>query len=162
MTEQKTAKQPTPTPVDPELEEELEVEEGFSPVSYVDSTGHSTVGFGHNNVPHDGSDQFAYLTRPEARTVLDGDVMETIRELDVALPWARDLDEVRRRALVDMAFNLGVAKLCEFHRMLNCLRAGDWNGAAANGQLSVWFTQVGARAHRILKMFQTGTDPGAA
>lgn len=142
---------------DPKLVTELKAEEGFRAKPYADSQGHATIGYGHELV---STDEFSYLTETQADGVLADDMARTAEELAVALPWTAELDEVRLRALLDMAFNLGVAKLCEFHRMLDCLRLRDWNGAAANGQLSMWFTQVGARAHRILRVFQTGVDAG--
>lgn len=153
MSDQKT--QPKVAKPDPKLVAELKAEEGFREAPYKDTQGHATVGFGHELV---ATDEFSYLTETQADGVLAVDIVRTATELATALPWTSELDEVRLRALRDMAFNLGVAKLCEFHRMLDCLRLRDWNGAAANGQLSVWYTQVGARAHRILRVFQTGVD----
>lgn len=157
MSEQKTS--PKAAKPDPKLVAELKVEEGFREAPYKDTEGHATIGYGHELV---STDEFSYLTETQADEVLADDIARTAAELAVALPWTVELDEVRLRALLDMAFNLGVAKLCEFHRMLDCLRQRDWNGAAANGQLSVWYTRVGARAHRILKVFQTGVDSGVA
>lgn len=139
----------------PKLVAELKDEEGFRAAPYKDTQGHATIGYGHELIT---TDEFSYLTETQADGVLAADIARTAAELATALPWTSELDEVRRRALLDMAFNLGVAKLCEFHRMLDCLRLRDWNGAAANGQLSIWYTQVGARAHRILRVFQTGVD----
>ncbi len=154
------AAKPQPKPVDVKLVAELKIEEGFSQTPYVDTTGHETIGYGHNQVPCTGAEHFAYLTETQGEAVLANDLQRTVAELDSALLWWRQLDEVRQRALADMAFNLGVTGLCGFHRMLACLAAGDWNGAAANGQLSVWYTQTGERAHRILRMLQTGVDSG--
>lgn len=153
MSDQKTL--PKTAKPDSKLVAELKAEEGFRGASYKDTQGHATIGYGHELV---STDEFSYLTQTQADEVLADDMARTAEELSAALPWTAELDEVRLRALLDMAFNLGVAKLCEFHRMLDCLHLRDWNGAAANGQLSVWYTQVGARAHRILRVFQTGVD----
>lgn len=153
MSEQKTL--PKTAKPDSKLVAELKAEEGFREAPYKDTEGHATIGYGHELV---STDEFSYLTQTQADEVLADDMARTAEELATALPWISELDEVRLRALRDMAFNLGVEKLCEFHRMLDCLHLRDWNGAAANGQLSVWYTQVGARAHRILRVFQTGVD----
>ena len=77
-------------------------------------------------------------------------------QLDRAIPWWRGLDDVRQRVLLNMAFNLGTAKLMEFTNTLGNIRAGRWEAAAEGMLKSKWAGQVGARAVRLAKMMKTG------
>ena len=64
--------------------------------------------------------------------------------------------DVRQRVLVNMAFNLGLGGLATFRSMLGCVAAQDCDGAAGAMEASVWYTQVGARAHRLTLAMRSG------
>lgn len=88
--------------------------------------------------------------------LLDHAIRETERELTERLPWWIGLSERRKRALLNMAFNLGVPRLLGFRKMLSALRAGDYQGAAREALDSRWANQVGDRAQRIAAIFREG------
>ena len=79
------------------------------------------------------------------------------RDLDAALPWWRGLDPVRRRVLLDMGFNLGVAKLAGWTITLGLVKTGAF-GRAADEMLASqpWASQVGARARDLAEMMRSG------
>ena len=66
---------------------------------------------------------------------------------------------MRRDAILNMAFNLGVGGLLTFRNMLLALTAGDWMTAARHARQSDWYQQVGPRAERIAQMIETGVRP---
>jgi lysozyme len=115
---------------------------------YTDTTGHLTIGYGHN------------LTEgiPEAiaSALLDYDITVASADLFSHLPWTMQLDEVRRAVLLAMTFNLGIGGLLEFRKFLAHVQAGQWAAAAVEMLDSVWATQVGPRAHRLAKQMETG------
>ena len=76
-----------------------------------------------------------------------------------ALPWVTQLNEVRQRVLVDMAFNMGIVGLLSFKRTLATIQAGDYQQAATMMLDSRWAGQVGQRAERLAHMMVTGKDP---
>jgi lysozyme len=47
------------------------------------------------------------------------------------LPWWAYLGDVRKRVLVNMAFNLGIAGLLKFENTLALIRSGSYAQAAA-------------------------------
>lgn len=100
------------------------------------------------------------ISREEAMLLLStgptNDIDRTAGPLKVALPFWPALDEVRQRALLNMAFNMGVAKLLEFRNSLSAIAAGDWKRAAEGLRASLWFGQVGPRAVRVVGMVETG------
>lgn len=105
-------------------------------------------------VGHDGRDE--KITLEAASYLLGNDIRHTCEALNRALPWWRELDEVRRRVLVNMAFNLGVSGLLGFHATLGWIKQGHYSSAASEMLLSVWAAQVGDRATRLARMMRTG------
>lgn len=73
--------------------------------------------------------------------------------------WWRQLDAVRQRALVNLAFNLGQAGLDEFHTFRSYVKIKAWAQAGTALQESKWWGQVGQRGPRIQHMIVTGTVP---
>ncbi len=130
---------------------DLERDEGLRLSAYQDTMGIWTVGYGHAYV-HPGT----VWTQQQAEQMLGADVAHTETALSVHLPWWRDLDDVRQDVLVNMAFNMGVTALCQFHNTLAAIKAGNWAKAAAGMLDSLWAKQVHARADRLAEQMLTG------
>lgn len=111
--------------------------------------GHPTVGIGRALDTHG-------ITASEAAFLLGDDIPKCDAQLTAALPWYPDLDSVRRRVLLEMAFNLGVTGLLQFRQMLAAVETQDWTRAKANMVASHWFLQVGARGARLANMMLNG------
>lgn len=151
------------------LKAELCRDEGLRLVAYRCTKGKLTIGVGRNLddcpltaeeikvVGHDGRSK--PISRGSALYLLDNGIKSTISDLNRAMPWWKTLDEVRRRALANMAFNLGLPRLLGFKKMLHWLEKGYYVSAAAEALDSKWSKQVGDRAIRIAAMIQTGKEP---
>ena len=72
--------------------------------------------------------------------------------------WFDGLDEVRKKVLVDMAFNMGMKTLKTFKNTLKMVANGDYDGASKGMLQSKWAKQVGKRAERLAHMMRTGKD----
>lgn len=142
---------------DPILLAQIKQDEGRSPVVYKDSEGWWTIGDGilvDPRIPGAG-------LRPEEMDFI------TINRVGLA---AQDvvklippemfhmMGPVRQRVLINMCYNLGLAKLSKFQRTLNAIRRGDWEGAAVGMEQSLWYKQVGDRSKRLVAMMRTGKD----
>ena len=90
--------------------------------------------------------------------MLRSDIVAIRAELEKAIPWIGDLDEVRQRCLMDMAFNLGVAGLMKFEKTLRLIAQGNLSGASQEMLRSKWADQVGQRAITLSRMMATGKD----
>ncbi len=132
------------------LRKSLELHEGRKLNLYLDSTGHYSIGVGHN------------LSIPQSPRVIDflyqEDVSNAIQFLDTHLSWVETLDDVRKRAFIELAFNLGGA-LLTFHKALGAAQMKNWPLCAREFQSSVWARQVGPRAPVLCGMLLTGKDP---
>lgn len=134
------------------LKEDLIRDEGLVLHAYKDTKGYLTIGVGRliDKARNGG------ISKKEALFLLDNDILGTITELDKKLPWFKGLSEVRQRALVNMAFNLGINGLMNFKKMLRAMEIGHFDRAALEARDSKWYFQVGDRAKRIVKMIQEG------
>ena len=131
------------------IEADLERDEGYRQHPYKDTAGKLTIGIGLNLTD-------VGLTHDEALSILRGRVSGLDAQLDGLLPWYDDLSEPRQRALVNMAFNLGVNGLMGFRDMIEALKDRDYESAAAEALASKWAGQVGIRAVRIATLIKDG------
>ena len=134
------------------LEDQLIAHEGLVLDIYKDTVGIWTIGVGRN-LEHVG-----LRSEAEARFLLRSDIVAIRSELERAIPWLSDLDEVRQRVLLDMAFNMGVTGLMKFEKTLGLIAGGKLSEAAQEMLRSKWANQVGQRAHTLSKMMATGKD----
>lgn len=132
-----------------DMKSELRRDEAVRLKPYRDTVGKLTIGVGRN------LDDVG-ITADEADYLLGNDIGRAVVDLDRAVPWWRGMSDARQRALVNMAFNLGLPRLMGFKAMLAALQAGDYPGAAREAIDSRWARQVGARAQRIAMMFAEG------
>jgi lysozyme len=118
-------------------------------VLYKDSVGIWTIGFGRNVQERGISDSEAYF-------MLANDIQDHQEELQHALPWIADLDEVRQEVLLDLAFNMGVPTLLTFKSTLGFIRDGRYAEARIALLKSKYAGQVGDRAIALADALETG------
>ena len=136
------------------LTNRLMKEEGFRCCSYWDNK-QWTWGYG-TKAPHAN----AYINKTDAKRFLDAEVRRVIKEYD----WVRHrcpfrINEVRREALADMIFNMGMPTFKCFKKMLKLIfnnNDKDWDKVAKAAKVSLWYSQVGPRAVRICHELKTG------
>lgn len=133
------------------LEDQLTLHEGKRRKAYRCTAGYLSVGVGRN-LDANG------LREDEIALMLRNDIAEAETALDREVPWWRTLDDVRRKVLVDMMFNLGPASFAGFVRTLWNVRNGRYEIAADFMLRSRWAKQVGKRAKRLAEMMRTGKD----
>jgi lysozyme len=155
------------------LKPQLILHEGNKSIRYLDTEGHWTIGIGRNLAakgfnpreravigPRDLDN--VGLTPGEIDMLYRNDVAEAIELLDRHLHWWRGLDEIRRRILVDMMFNMGPGNtergLLSFRNTLLHIREGRYDQAAEGMRASKWARQTKTRADRLIKMMETGED----
>lgn len=137
------------------LKEDLARDEGKRLHVYKDSLGFFTIGVGHlvGTYP-----RILDITEDECEAFLEHDIDNAAL---VAASYIRNAEvwtsEVRSRAVVNMAFNLG-SRLKEFKQFLKAINGSEWERAAAEMLDSTWAKQVGDRAKRLAQMVVTGTE----
>ena len=124
----------------------LKTEEGFRGLPYDDTRGDATLGYG-TKLP---------ITKAEGAWLLETRLADTHAKLAKAWWPYEGLNQARQGALLDMAYELGVEGLLEFHDMLAALDRGDWAAASTAALDSLWASEVPMRAIVIAAALKNG------
>lgn len=155
------------------MERQLLLHEGLRLWPYRCTANKLTVGVGYN-IDDRGLEELARLigrpvtfplTEEECRRQLRGDIQSYGAAVIKHFPGYRDLDPVRRRVAIDMAFNMGYRAL-KFRGTIAAVIRRDWPMVKRHMMDSLWADQVGDgiggkmdRAERLAIMMETGRDP---
>jgi lysozyme len=133
-----------------QLRADLIRDEGWRPHVYEDSLGFFTIGYGFLVDKRRGGG----LPQHVADYWLDEVIRHVIEELRRRWPDLDQQPEPVQRALVNMAYQLGVPGLLKFRRMLAALRRGDREAAAVEALDSRWSVQTPNRAARVAALIR--------
>lgn len=141
----------------------LEFHESCVLKPYYCPTGHLTLGIGHNVEARPFTDEEKRaigdwkkgITKNMAYMICRNDVNICLNQLKTLSFW-NQLDLERKYALLDMCFQLGFKGLCGFKKMLEAMRWGKWQTAAAECLNSDYARQTPARAKRIARLIKEG------
>lgn len=132
--------------------DEGEVIENGRHVAYHDHLGYLTLGIGRLIDARRGGG----ITEHEADYLLSNDIHARQRQLSDKLPWFSGLDQARRGALINMAFQLGVSGLLNFKKSLAHMERGNYRLAADEFLRSNWAKQTPIRANRVAEQIRSG------
>jgi len=148
---------------------QLRIDEGFRALAYRDSKHLLTIGYGRcldtnpltekelEFIGHDCRER--PITKVQAEVLLKTEVEKMHSEVLKALPWAKTLDDTRLSALVNLAFNMGVAGLLKFKKTLGYLEGHEYDNASKEVLNSQWKSDVGPhRSRRIAEMLRLGDN----
>ena len=144
--------------------------EGMVLTVYEDSLGIETIGIGRNlkdrgitkeeldymDIPNMGIIYDHGITEADARYLALNDIRIVENELCRVHPCVENLDSVRQLILMDMAFNMGVPRLCKFKNMWNAIHEGRFDIAGMEMMDSKWARQVGRRAVKLSDAMKAG------
>ena len=107
--------------------------EGIKKFSYKDTKDYITVGVGRCLQEGVGkglsTDEIFYLLRNDI-----ADFRNQLKDFD----WFKSQDEVRKGALIELCFNLGLSHLLGFKKMLDAMKAKNYPLAAKELCSSSW------------------------
>ena len=121
-------------------------------VAYKDHLGFLTIGYGTLIDEKRGGG----ISEAVANQLLIDELYRIQAELDRQIVWFRDLNVVRRDALTNMAYQMGVAGVLKFKNMLNSMYRGDFDKAYREALNSKWAKQTPNRAHEVAEMIRKG------
>lgn len=130
----------------------LKRHEGVKSHAYQCTAKRWTIGVGRNIDANGGMG----LSEEEIDYLLRNDIRRIVDELDGEYPWFKELDPVRKDAIIDIAFNLGATRLRGFKRALAAMAAKDYSTAATEFLDSKWARQVGSRALELADLIEHG------
>ena len=131
------------------LIEELKRDEGVRLHPYRCSANKLTIGVGRN-IEERG------ITMEESEYLLNNDLTICIEEVESVFTWYYYITDNRKRAIINMVFNLGLTKLLKFKNFIAAMEAKDYVTAGKEMLDSRWAKQVGNRADRLEQMIVNG------
>ena len=137
---------------------------------YQDTLGIDTIGIGRNledrgitkeeldwmDMPNMDAIYEHGIREADAMYLAQNDVQIVEEELLRAHPCVEDLDAVRQLVVMDMAFNMGVPRLCKFKKMWNAIHENKFDVAAKEMLDSRWAIQVKSRAVKLSNAMHNG------
>jgi len=130
------------------LIEQLKAHEGFRSKPYKCTADKLTIGYGLN--------LDAGIDGELAEIILNYQIQKVKSSLD-KFSWYTSIDsEPRKDVIVNMAFNLGIAGVCKFIKMINAVSLRDYHQAAIEMLDSKWAKQVGNRAIELSEQMRSG------
>lgn len=133
-----------------DLKKWIKSHEGYESHPYEDTVGKLTIGYGRN-LEDNG------ISQAEGDFLFDNDFARCEKEL-APFPWYVNQPQNIQYALMNMCFNLGIARLLGFKKMIMALTAKDYTKAALEALDSKWANQVGDRARDIAIMMRQGIE----
>jgi len=123
-----------------DIVEKVKSEEGFEADMYTCPGGYLTIGYGINL-------ESTPIPKYIAELWLKHE-LERREEALLALPWYQGLNDDRRVAIQDMAYNLGFSGLMKFKRMISAIYQKNYRLAATEMLNSKYARDVPNRANR--------------
>lgn len=133
-------------------EAEITREEDNIPYVYQDEFGFWTIGIGILVDRRKGG----RLLPEEVTFIFQNRCKIFMLDLVRALPWLPAQPDAVQRALLNMAFQMGIEGILMFKNMLAALQRGDRPGAADAALDSSWADQTPARAQRVAELIRSG------
>ena len=135
----------------------IKFSEGYRDKVYLDSKKYPTFGWGHCLTTER---PFGSL-REYAGWLFEKDFQNALTEYHTLIKKFRleHLSCPRRMVLLDMCFNMGLAKVSKFANALTMLQEERYEEAANHFRDSLWYTQVGERAKRLIGVIVSNKYP---
>lgn len=142
--------------------------EGLRLITYTDTTGHRTIGYGHNldggsdaNVRAVGAEPDklrgkAYgISKKQAEALFELDMADVKEDLITLVPNLDKHPVLVQEILLDLCFNMGLGTFSTFKRTLAAFKGGDYRSAAQHLKKSKWFRQVKTRGQTIVALLES-------
>jgi len=140
------------------IEKLLRFEEGFRADPYYCSEGYVTIGIGWKiGGKYQPLEDFKWMQISEDAALAQCKSManEIALNLHCIIESWQELSDVRQVVLISMAYQMGLAGLMKFKKMISAIEASDFVEAAQEGMNSRWANQAYARANRHMRMMLT-------
>lgn len=118
-------------------------------IPYTCTGGKTTIAYGRNLTD-------VGLSEEEAMAMLVHDLDHVLKDARQIFPEFYSYSSDRRKAIIDMIFNLGKTGFLSFRKMIGAILHKDWERAAEEAEDSDWYKQVGTRGVEVVGMILNG------
>lgn len=138
------------------LKDKIKKNEGFRDKVYEDTLGYPTIGYGFlvsSLTPNEltlNNGKVEPMSRAVANEILNLKLCKLERDVFEAFGWLRDKPRNIQEVVIEMCYQIGVAKVKKFVTTMHHIRVGEYRAAYENGMKSLWAKQTPNRAQRVL------------
>jgi len=118
--------------------------EGFKGIPYIDTEGHSTIGYG-TKLP---------ITEEEGELLLKHRLNKFENELKNKWNAYSTLPKDVQEMCLEMVYQMGINGFLKFKKMIKALEEKDYDKAYAEGIDSLWYYQTPNRAVKVLSVLK--------
>lgn len=130
---------------------QLKQDEGWRAHGYHDHLGYLTVGYGFLIDDR----RAGGMPKEVGEYWLMHNIHGIVNSLHRSLPWFESRPQPVKEALVNMAYQMGIAGLLSFRRTLAHIESGRYSEAADEALRSRWATQTPERAKRVTDLIRS-------
>tara|TARA_R110000824_G_scaffold322611_1_gene509572 strand:+ start:765 stop:1181 length:417 start_codon:yes stop_codon:yes gene_type:complete len=131
------------------LKKQLVIDEGLELKPYHCSADKLTIGVGRNI-------QEVGITKDEALYLLGNDIARCAGECTREFPWFAELTQLRKEAVINLVFNMGMNTFKKFKKTIAFIESGEYERAGTELLDSNYARQVGQRSQRVANMLADG------
>lgn len=138
------------------LIEKIKENEGFRDKVYEDTLGYPTIGYSFlvssltfDEIALNGG-KVEPMSRAVVNEILNLKLCKLERDVFEAFDWLRDKPQNIQDVVIEMCYQMGVAKVKKFATTMHHIRVGEYRAAYENGMKSLWVRQTPARAKKVL------------
>lgn len=121
-----------------EILDDIKKHEGWRSEGYLDHLGNPTIGYG-----------FTWITKEEGELILQNRINMLWNELRARFYWFDSQPHNVKKALLNMAYQMGADGVLGFSRMRHYIEIGEYDKAANEALDSKWAEQTPNRAHEV-------------
>ncbi|CAI2369376.1 unnamed protein product [Moneuplotes crassus] len=164
----------SPSGISPSLERMIKLDEGCRSHSYVDTTGHRTIGYGYNLERSFAKEElqsikadYNYilsgkhgLSHEQMTALLHKDLHRASNSAHKIIPNFKELPSDIQEVMTSMIYNLGPSGFKKFTKLRKGLENKDYKEVARQMEQSVWAKQVKSRCTRAVELVnKAAQDP---
>ena len=127
------------------LKKQLVVHEGLELKPYKCTANKTTIGVGRN-IEEVG------ISEDEAMYLLDNDIKNVVAQCQATFSWFDGLTDIRKEAIVNLVFNMGLSTFCKFKKTISYIEQGLYELAGTELLDSNYARQVGQRSVDVANM----------
>lgn len=140
------------------LEHRIMRHEGFTSVPIIDVAPNYEIGYGHDITPDQVPEYANGITMQAAIALLESDIQNCKDEAGRCFPWVLGLDDVRADVIYEMIFQMGVAGVNGFPKMIAAIRDKDYNTASKEMLSSEWYSETPERCAELANLMLYGNE----
>ncbi|KAM9961134.1 hypothetical protein ACTFIW_010471 [Dictyostelium discoideum] len=161
------------------IKDMLKYDEGEKLEMYKDTEGYYTIGIGHlitrikerNVAIKSLEEQLGHKVKMDSKNepIITSSDSEALFEKDLSVATKsiesnptlstiyKNLDNIRKMAIINMVFQMGVNNVLTFKMSLKLIEEKKWAEAAKELKNSTWNHQTPNRSNRVISVIETGT-----